>query len=141
MGGADVLSHAFPGGVFWIDRTSTRTAQRAADLITEHYNLSPDEIIESLRRVELFKGLPDDQLRALVEVIKGFKAGPGDRLFDEGDEDDRFFVVIEGAVEIVGSPTFSVGAEQIGAETISGVYDANAPSVGYDSGAPSIVAP
>jgi CRP-like cAMP-binding protein len=70
-------------------------------LITEHYNLLPDEVIESLRRVELLKGLPDDELRALVEVMKGFKAGPGDCLFDEGDEDDRFFIVTEGAVEIV----------------------------------------
>jgi hypothetical protein len=32
----------------------------------------------------LFKGLPSDELRALAEVIRGIKAGPGDRLFDEG---------------------------------------------------------
>jgi hypothetical protein len=70
-------------------------------LITEHYNLVPEEVMESLRRVDLFKGLPDDELRALVEVIKGFKAGQGDCLFDEGDKDDKVFVVTEGAVEIV----------------------------------------
>lgn len=70
-------------------------------MIAEHYNLSPDEVIESLRRVDLFKGLPDDELRVLAEAMKGIKAGPGDCLFDEGDRDDRFFVVTEGAVEIV----------------------------------------
>ena len=70
-------------------------------MITEHNDLLPDDVIEELRRVNLFKGLPDDDLRALVEVLKGFKAGPGDRLFDEGDEDDKFFLVTAGAVEIV----------------------------------------
>jgi len=70
-------------------------------LITEHNDLLPDDVIESLRRVNLFKGLPDDDLRALVEVLKGFKAGPGDRLFGEGDEDDKFFVLTAGAIEIV----------------------------------------
>ena len=70
-------------------------------MITEHNELLPDDVIENLRHVNLFEGLPDDDLRALVEVLKGFKAGPGDCLFDEGDEDDKFFLVTAGAVEIV----------------------------------------
>ena len=70
-------------------------------MITEQENLSPDEVMGSLRRVALFEGLPDDDLRALVEILKRIKAGPGDLLFKEGDEDDRFFVVTAGAVEIV----------------------------------------
>ena len=70
-------------------------------MITDHNDLVPDDVIESLRRIDLFKGLPDDDLRALVDVLKGFKAGPGDHLFDEGDEDDKFFLVTAGAVEIV----------------------------------------
>ncbi len=100
-----VLSHELRRGVFCIHRESICTSSTAfwgsADLITEQYPLVADEVIESLRRVDLFRGLPDDELRALVEVIKGVKAGEGDHLFDEGDEDDRFFLVIEGAVEIV----------------------------------------
>ncbi len=74
---------------------------RAADLITEQDNLSPDEVMGSLRRVPVFKGLSDDELQALLETLKGIKAGPGDLLFEEGDEDDRFYVVTAGAVEIV----------------------------------------
>ena len=70
-------------------------------MITEQDNLSPDEVTGSLRRVPVFKGLSDDELQALVETLKGIKAGPGDLLFEEGDEDDRFFVVTAGAVEIV----------------------------------------
>ena len=57
--------------------------------------------MESLRRVALFKGLPDEELRALAEIVKRIKAEPGDLLFEEGDEDDRFYVVTAGAVEIV----------------------------------------
>ena len=57
--------------------------------------------MESLSRVALFEGLPEDELRALVEIIKGIKADPGDLLFEEGDQDDRFYVVTAGAIEIV----------------------------------------
>ena len=70
-------------------------------MITERYNLVPEEVIESLRRVNLFRGLPDDELRVLAENLKGVKAGPGDELFAEGDKDDKFYVVTEGSVEIV----------------------------------------
>ena len=57
--------------------------------------------MESLRRAALFKGLPDEELRALAGIVKRIKAEPGDLLFEEGDEDDRFYVVTAGAVEIV----------------------------------------
>jgi len=70
-------------------------------LITEQKDLSPEEVLDTLHRVDLFMGLPDDELRALAEIIKGIKALPGDLLFEEGDEDDRFYVVTEGAVEIL----------------------------------------
>ena len=70
-------------------------------MITERENQSPDEVVETLRRVGLFKGLPVDELRTVVQLMKGIGAGPGDRLFEEGDQDDRFYVVTEGAVEIV----------------------------------------
>ena len=84
-----------------MDDESTGTARRAADLMTELNDLSPDDVFEALRRVDLFKGLPADELRALAEIIEGIKAGPGDRLFEEGDEDDKFYIVTQGAVEIV----------------------------------------
>ena len=64
-------------------------------------DLSPDDVFEALRRVDLFSGLPADELRALAAVIRGIRAGPGDRLFEEGDENAKFYIVTEGAVEIV----------------------------------------
>ena len=62
-------------------------------MITELDSQSPDEAIETLRRAGLFKGLPADELRTVVELMKGVRAGPGDRLFEEGDTDDKFYVV------------------------------------------------
>lgn len=73
----------------------------ASDLIQELHDLSPDGVIHSLSRVTLFEGLPDDELRALAEIIKGIRADPGDVLFAEGDKDDRFYIVMTGAVEIM----------------------------------------
>lgn len=70
-------------------------------MITDRYNLSPDVVIEILRRLHLFRGFPDNELRALAETVKGIKAGAGDRLFEEGDHDDKFYVVTEGSVEIL----------------------------------------
>lgn len=96
-----VLSHDFHQGILCIDDRSTGTPHRGADLITELDNQSPDEAIETLRRAGLFKGLPADELRTVVELMKGVRAGPGDRLFEEGDTADKFYVVTEGAVEIV----------------------------------------
>ena len=81
--------------------SGSRSLSGAADLITEYNDLSPDDVVEILRRADLFKGLPADERRALAEIIWGIKAGPGDQLFEEGDEVDRFYIVTEGAVEIV----------------------------------------
>ena len=87
----------FPYALHFDGRQSTGTA----DLITEHENQSPDEVVDTLRRAGLFKGLPADELRTMVDLVKGIGAGPGDLLFEEGDQDDRFFIMTEGAVEIV----------------------------------------
>ena len=74
-------------------------------MITEQDNLSPDEVMGSLRRVPVFKGLSDDELQTLLETLKGIKAAPGDLLFEEGDEDAREVVervqqAIRGAKEV-----------------------------------------
>jgi len=41
--------------------------------------------------------------------------------------------VLTGAVEIVATPTFQISAEQIAAETISAVYNANGPALIYNA--------
>ena len=45
---------------------------------------------------------------------------------------------VEGSVAIVCTPTFQISAEQIGAETISAVYDAAGPAVTYDATGPTV---
>jgi len=70
-------------------------------LITEHEDRSPDEVVETLRRVGLFKGLPADELETVVGLMKEIGASPGDLLFEAGDQGDKFYIVTEGAVEIL----------------------------------------
>ena len=100
LAGSGVLSHDFPQGILFGDQ-STGTVHQGTDLITEFDSQSPDEAIETLRRAGLFKGLPVDELRTVVGLMHGVRAGPGDHLFEEGDTDDKFYVVMEGAVEII----------------------------------------
>ena len=66
----------------------------------EPRDLSPDEAIEKLRHVDLFKGLPDGELGGVSQVVKGLTAQGGDVLFEEGEPGDCFYVVSKGAVEI-----------------------------------------
>ncbi len=69
-------------------------------MAVEPRDLSPDEVIEKLRHVDLFQGLPDDELRGVSEVVNGLTAQDGDVLFEEGEPGDCFYVVSKGAVEI-----------------------------------------
>jgi len=66
----------------------------------ERRDLSPDEVIEKLRHVDLFQGLPDEELRGVAEAVNGLTAQEGDVLFEEGEPGDCFYVVSKGAVEI-----------------------------------------
>lgn len=69
-------------------------------MAAEPRDLSSDEVIEILRHVDLFQGLPDDELRGVSEVVKGVTAQDGDVLFEEGEPGDYFYIVSRGAVEI-----------------------------------------
>lgn len=69
-------------------------------MAVEPRDLSPDEVIEELQRVDLFQGLPEDELRGVGEVVHSITALDGDVLFEEGDPGDCFYVVSKGAVEI-----------------------------------------
>lgn len=61
---------------------------------------SLDETVPLLRKVPLFEGLSDEDLERLADVSVDYTAETGETLFDEGEEGDRFFVVMEGAVEL-----------------------------------------
>ena len=57
-------------------------------------------MVEILRHVDLFQGLPEDELGGVSELVKGVSAPHGEVLFEEGEPGDCFYVVSKGAVEI-----------------------------------------
>lgn len=70
---------------------------------------STDQVMELLGDVELFRGLPAEDLRRVAGIVSGTAVDAGEVLFDEGEVGDAFFIVYKGAVEITknrsdGSP-------------------------------------
>ena len=59
-----------------------------------------DEIHEALKRVYFLKGLSGDELHLLAKVCSEEEFEPGALIFEEGSTADRFYVLIEGHVEI-----------------------------------------
>lgn len=69
---------------------------------------SEDQVIPLLNKVELFEGLPDDDLRRIAGIVEGMTLEAGEVLFEEGDAGDAFYIVFSGAVEIVKSGAHGV---------------------------------
>lgn len=59
-----------------------------------------DDIHQALKRVYFLKGLSADELQLLAKVCAEEDFGPGDIIFEEGSTADRFYVLIDGHVEI-----------------------------------------
>jgi signal transduction histidine kinase len=53
-----------------------------------------------LRRASLFKGLSDEEIRLVAEACAEEERDAGDVIFVEGSTADRFYIVIEGRVEV-----------------------------------------
>ncbi|NJB67717.1 CRP/FNR family transcriptional regulator [Desulfobaculum xiamenense] len=73
------------------------------------------EKIEFMATLPLFKGLPDDHMRAVADIAVDTRLARGRSIFAEGDEADGFYVVFEGQVKI-----FKVSPE--GREQIIHIY-------------------
>ncbi len=52
----------------------------------------------TLRRIALFKLVPDQELAKLAALMKPVKCRQGEEIFQEGSSDDRLFVVVLGSV-------------------------------------------
>lgn len=61
---------------------------------------SPDEVVGLLEKVELFEGLPDDDLKRIAAIVRGTSVAAGEVLFEEGEPGDAFYIVFDGAMEI-----------------------------------------
>lgn len=60
-----------------------------------------EHVIEVLGRVPLFQGLPRTDLERIADLVNPREVNAGEFLFREGDPGDKFYVVFEGAVEIL----------------------------------------
>lgn len=62
---------------------------------------SVEEVLPILREVSLFEGLSEEDLERIAEIARGTMAEEGEVLFEEGESGDTFYVVFDGAVEIL----------------------------------------
>jgi CRP/FNR family transcriptional regulator, cyclic AMP receptor protein len=53
-----------------------------------------------LRRAPLFEALDEQETKALQAGVTDVELARGDRLFDEGDDGDRLYVVLEGKIKL-----------------------------------------
>jgi len=61
---------------------------------------STEEVVDLLEEVDLFAGLPEDDLRRMAGIVEERSLEPGEVLFREGEPGDAFYIVFDGAVEI-----------------------------------------
>jgi serine phosphatase RsbU (regulator of sigma subunit) len=54
-----------------------------------------------LARAPLFSGLPEDEILRLSETLPVREVPPGTILFQEGDVGDRFYIIIQGQIEVI----------------------------------------
>lgn len=62
-----------------------------------------------LRQVSLFSSLPDHEIRHLSENLRPIELEPGTILLKEGDRGDKFYILLEGQVEIIKA----IGTEDV----------------------------
>jgi len=53
-----------------------------------------------LTKVYFFQDLPDEQINKIQKVCHQIEYRPGEIIFEEGSQADRFYIVAEGAVEV-----------------------------------------
>lgn len=69
-----------------------------------------EEVVALLQQVDLFEGLPHEDLNAIAAIVGGRTIEPGESLFEEGQPGDAFYIVFQGAIEI--SKTRADGTEE-----------------------------
>ncbi len=82
------------GAVLFPAALVTMPALRALEPRTAH------EALAALRRVEFLSVLPADVLEPLAGRAEHVSVAAGERVFSQGDEGDRFYVVVAGSASI-----------------------------------------
>ena len=63
--------------------------------------LDVSSIIESLRAVPIFKNFTDTKLNNIVNIIKIEKFSHGERIINQGDFSNKFYIIKSGKVDII----------------------------------------
>ena len=75
-------------------------------------------LLEDLKKINTFEGLPEDQLAWLAEHGNEIRLAPGELLVRAGDPADRMFVLLEGEVQFRRDGSF---VTTVGAGMVSGM--------------------
>ena len=59
------------------------------------------QVVGLLQKVDLFEGLPTEDLGRIAEIVGGVSVDEGEIVFEEGEPGDVFYIVFKGAVEIL----------------------------------------
>ena len=54
-----------------------------------------------LARAPIFKGLPEPEIKKLTQSLRVLEVPPSTILFQEGDVGDRFYIIIQGQIEVI----------------------------------------
>lgn len=54
-----------------------------------------------LAQAPIFKGLPDEEIKKLTDSLRELEVPPSTTLFREGDPGDRFYIIIQGHIEVI----------------------------------------
>ncbi|MFO0706379.1 MAG: GNAT family N-acetyltransferase [Nitrospira sp.] len=95
----------------------TEPVQAIADVVMRGFTtcvLAP-RMAQAIKEVPLFHGMTGDQASTLAGACSVRSWKDGERLFAEGDQTDRLYLVLQGRVAINGgSPAASIGTVQTG---------------------------
>jgi signal transduction histidine kinase len=61
---------------------------------------SPADIVDALRRVQVFADLPEDQLKWFADNVEDRRLDPGEVLFRKGDPPDWMVIFLEGELHL-----------------------------------------
>ena len=88
------------GGTYRVNRTKVELS-RAERIEVDITGGTPSFTPESLRSVPLFSRLPDDIINPMSAAFKTEEVSLGNTLLVEGEEENTFFIIAQGQVEVL----------------------------------------
>ena len=71
-----------------------------------------EKLLAALRRVDIFSLLTDEQLELLRDTMVASPFEEGDYVFEQGDEGDSFYVIVEGSISAIRTENMGTEDEE-----------------------------